>query len=66
MGVFYADDIMIGSRDPDWLQGDINVLIVLFRGVLLMSNIEKSNTMTCQPGDILTVISEEDFSGRIK
>ena len=48
MGVFYADGGMIGSGDPEWLQGAINVIIRLFIWVRLMANVEKSNLMTCQ------------------
>ena len=62
MGMFYADDGMIGWRGPEWIQGDINVLVILFRRVGLMANVAKSNTMTCQPGAICTGISEEAFS----
>ena len=29
MGVFYADDDIIGLWDPKWLQGDLNVIIGL-------------------------------------
>ena len=64
--MFYADDDMIGSRDPEWLQGEINVHIGLFRRVILMTNIEKFKTMTCQPGEIFMGMSEEAFSCRIK
>ena len=30
LGVFYSDDGMVGSRDPDWLQNSIKVLVGLF------------------------------------
>ena len=50
MGLFYADDEMIGLRDLEWLQNSINVLIVIFRRVSVVANIIKSNTTTCQPG----------------
>ena len=30
MGVFYADDGLVMSRDPEWLQRSLNVLICLF------------------------------------
>ena len=33
MGVFYTDDGIIRSRDTEWLQGDIKVIIKLFRRV---------------------------------
>ena len=62
MGVFDADDSMIGSREPECPQGAINVLIRLFRRFGLISNVEKSKTKTCQPGVICTGISEEGFS----
>ena len=61
-GVFYADDGMIGSRGPEWLQGDVNVLIRLFRMVGLVYNVAKSNTMNSQSGAILTGVSEEAFN----
>ena len=41
LGEFYADDGLIGSRDPECLQGVINTLIVLFPRVVLMFNVEK-------------------------
>ena len=62
MGVFYVDGGVIISRDPEWLQGVINVLIVLIRRVSLMSNAGKYKTMTCQTGVICTGIPEEAFS----
>ena len=30
LGVFYNDDNMVRSRDPDWLQHSMNVLVSLF------------------------------------
>ena len=52
MGMFYANGRMIVSRDPEWLQGTINVIIRLFRRVGLMDNVKKSKTMPFQPGVI--------------
>ena len=46
LGVFYLDDGLIGLRDPEWLQGYINVRIGL------MANVSKSKTMTFQLGVI--------------
>ena len=65
IGVFYADDVIMGSQDPEWIQGAINELIGIFHRVRLMANIEKSKTMTCHLGKIRTGISEEAFSWRI-
>ena len=52
MVVFYADDSIIVSRDTEWLQGDINVLIGIFRRVGLMVNVEKYKTMKFHTRDI--------------
>ena len=52
MGVFYADYGPVGSRYPELIQVDINVLISLFQRIGLMANVSKSKTMTCQPGII--------------
>ena len=30
LGLFYADDDVVGSRDTVWLQGALNVLVGLF------------------------------------
>ena len=64
IGVFYADDVIMGSQDPEWIQGAIDVLIGLFYRVGLMANVAKYNTMTFQLGAIHTGMSEEDFSCR--
>ena len=66
MGAFYEDYGTIGSRDPEWIQGDTNVLIEIFRRVGIMSNVAKYKTTTCQLGVTCTGISEEAFSWRIK
>ena len=57
----YADDGMIGSRDSDWLQSAINVLVGIFRRYGLSANIAKSCTMTCQIGALRTGVLEEDM-----
>ena len=54
MRMFYADEVMIGSRGSEWIQGSINVLVGLFIRIVLITNVSKSNTMTCQSGDIFT------------
>ena len=59
MGVFYVYNFIVGLRDPEWLQGDLNVLIGLFLRIGLMANIDKSKTMMCQPGMIRSGILDE-------
>ena len=66
MGMFYEDEGIIGSREPQWIQGAINALIGLFIRVGLLVNVSKYKTMNSQPGEIHTGVSEEDFSWRGK
>ena len=47
LGVFYDEDGMVGSRDSDWLQNVMNVLVGLFRRYGMAANIAKSRTMKC-------------------
>ena len=64
-GVFYGDDGLIRSWDPEWIQGVINILIGIFPRLGLIANVAKSNTTTCHPGEICTGMSEEDSSQNI-
>ena len=49
MVLFYADDGMVVSLDQEWLQGALNVLIILFWRYGLVANIAKSKAITvCQ------------------
>ena len=59
VGVFYADDGMVVSQDPYWLQHLMNVLVGLFRKYGLAANVANSCTMTFQPGLLRSGMSEE-------
>ena len=59
LGVFYADLFMVVSRDVDWIQHPMNVLVGLYWRYGLASNFAKSQTMTCQPGALQSGISAE-------
>ena len=61
LGVLYADDEILGYRDPGFLQGVLNIHIGLLRQIGLVDNAAKSKTMTCQPGEIRSVILKEEF-----
>ena len=50
---------MVGSRDTEWLQVTLNVLISLFRWYRLVVNVASSKAMTCQPVTLRSGISEE-------
>ena len=61
LGVFYADDGILGSRYPECLKGALNILIGLFWRIRLADNVEKLNTMTFQLGKNILAMSEEEF-----
>ena len=45
--LFYADDGMLASSDPEWLQWDFTQLVGLFDRVGLKTNCKKTVSMTC-------------------
>ena len=47
--VFYADDRMVVSSDPVWLQGAFSALVAIFDRVGLRNNVNKTVSMTCHP-----------------
>ena len=59
LGVFYANDGMVGSRDSEWLQHLMNILVGLFKWYGLAANVAKSCTMTYRPISIRSGMSEE-------
>ena len=59
LGIFYSNDGMVGSRDPEWLHRLVNVLVGLFRQYGLADNVAKYHTMTCQPGALRPGMSVE-------
>ena len=49
MAIFYADDGMVVSSDPAWLQGAFTALVAIFDRVGLMTNVGKTVRMVCHP-----------------
>ena len=47
--LFYADDGMVISLDPAWLQGAFTALVGLFDRVGLRTNFGKTVSMVCHP-----------------
>ena len=64
LGLFYANNGMVGSRYPEWTQGALNVLFSLFYPYVQVVNIAKSNAMTCHPGELWYWNSEEAVGQR--
>ena len=51
--IFYADDGMVVSSDPAWLQGAFTALVAIFDRVGLVTNVGKTVSMVyhlCQAG----------------
>ena len=47
--LFYANDGMVVSSDPAWLQGEFTALLGLFDRVGLLANVGKTVSMVCHP-----------------
>ena len=47
--ILYADDGMVVSSDPAWLQGTFTALVAIFDRVGLMTNVGKTVSMVCHP-----------------
>ena len=47
--LFYADDGMLASSDPQWLQWAFTQLVGMFNRVVLNTNSGKTVSMTCRP-----------------
>ena len=65
VAVFYADDGMVGSTDPDWLRSAIQHLCDLFRAIGLKPNTSKTQVMTCHPGDFRSVRSVDGYKRQL-
>ena len=47
--VFYADNGMVVSSDPTWLQGAFSALVAIFDRVGLRTNVNKTVSTACHP-----------------
>ena len=47
--LFYADDGMVASSDPRWLQWAFDALVSLFERMGLRTNVGKTVSMVCRP-----------------
>ncbi len=52
--IFYVDDAYLASRDPEFLQQALDILVKLFARVGLETKVKKTQTMMCTPGRIHT------------
>ena len=63
--LFYADDGMVASSDPRWLQGAFNTLVSLFDRVGLRTNLGKTVGMVFRPYQAAGNQSKAAYGGRI-
>ena len=59
LGIFYMDDGVVVSQDPECIQGALNFLIGLLHRYTLVLNFVRSKSMTCHPGTLRSRVSEE-------
>ena len=65
MALFYADDGMVASSDPGWLQGAFNTLIGLFDRVGLHTNFGKTVGMVFHPCQAAGNLNTEAYGRRV-
>ena len=61
MGLFYIDNGVVRLWDPEWNQGALNMIIVLFCWYGLVENVVKSKSMTFQTVTLQYGMSEEEL-----
>jgi hypothetical protein len=60
--IFYVDDAYLASRDLDFLQRALDVIIGLFARVGLETNAQKMQAMICTPGRIRIQLPEDSYA----
>ena len=63
--LFYADNGMVASSDPRWLQGDFNTMVGLFDRVGLQKNVGKTVGMVCHPSQAAGNLYEAAYGKRV-
>ena len=59
--IFYVDDRYIASRDPDFLQRALDMLVEIFCWTGLETNTTKTQAMVCTPGKIQVQLSKDSY-----
>ena len=59
--IFYVDDAYLASRDAEFLQHALTLLVDLFARVGLQTNTPKTQTMICTPGRVRTQLPSESY-----
>ncbi len=59
--VFYVDDGYITSRDMEFLQEALNIIVETFKHVGLATNTKKTQAMVCMPGKIRVQLPTDSY-----
>ena len=62
--IFYVNEAYLASRDAEFLQHTLDLLVSIFERVGLETNVSKMQTMICTPGRIRTQLPT-DFYRRL-
>jgi len=60
--IFYVDDGYIASRDAEFLQEALNILVVTFKCTGLATNTKKMQTMVCMPRKIRVQLPKGSYN----
>jgi hypothetical protein len=60
--IFYVDDGYLASRDLDFFQRVLDVIVGLFDCVGLKTKVQKMQAMICTPGRIHTQLPEDSYA----
>ncbi len=60
--IYYVDDAYLASRDLEFLQWVLDILVDLFAHVGLKTNMKKTQTMICMPGRIQTQLPTASYA----
>ncbi len=60
--IFYVNDAYLASCDPDFLQRALDIIVSLFAGIGLKTNVQKMQTMICNPGRICIQLPEDSYA----
>ena len=63
--LFYAEDGLVASTNPVWLQGTFDTLMRLFDRVGFSTNVGNTARMLCHPFRIVGTQSEVDYERRM-
>ncbi len=64
IALFYADDALVGSRDPSLLQAALDILSEIFERLGLLTNTKKTKCMTCVLVKIRVRLSRSSYNRR--